>query len=114
MEFRKSSGPKQVEMPHKIKILLVNTKVPRETKKLVTRVATLRENYPTIADHILNALNEVAENALQYLVNIGKMAKDLTTDAKKKKFQKQFDKLGVSFDKKDHSFQTFGLPLFLL
>lgn len=82
-------------MSHKFRILLVNTKVPRETKILVTRVATLRENYPTIFDHILNALNEIAENALQYFVNISKI-KESTPDGKKK-FKQYFRKLGVSF-----------------
>lgn len=88
VEFRKSTGPKLVEMSHKLKILLVNTKVPRETKALVTLVATLREDHPVIVDCILEALNEIAQKALDCFISIGKN-RDL---------KQTFDKLGELTD----------------
>lgn len=44
-------------------LLLVNTKQSRSTSTEVAKVANLRETHPGIAEHLLNAINEVTESA---------------------------------------------------
>lgn len=75
VEFRKSTGAKIVDLPNKFKILLVNTKVPRETKVLVTRVASLREKHTVVVDTILDAMNTIAQDALECFSTISNKEK---------------------------------------
>lgn len=97
VEFRKSTGAKAVELPNKFKILLVNTKVPRQTKALATKVATLRNNHPSIVDTVLDAMNEVAEKALESLSFVSKeCAAVMDNNNIKEKLKEHYDKLGVS------------------
>lgn len=57
--YRKGQfNPMKVNMD--IRILVVNTKVSRNTKEIVSRVRTLRDKYPTIIDAILEAMDQVA------------------------------------------------------
>lgn len=92
VEFRKSSGAKVVDLPNKFKILLVNTKVPRETKVLVTRVATLREKHTVLVDTILDAMNTIAQNALECFSTISNKGKAVGNGLGVKEL---YEKLGV-------------------
>ena len=76
IEFCKGLIPKRHGLRHKLRILLVNTMVPRDTKRLVTKVAGLHELYPEVIDHILDAMHAVATNALECLMKINNISAD--------------------------------------
>lgn len=67
VEFRKGLAPKLLEVSSPLKILLVNTNVRRETKKMVSKVAALHHQYPDLTNNILNAMEDVSFIALQHL-----------------------------------------------
>ncbi|KAJ8916499.1 hypothetical protein NQ315_000141 [Exocentrus adspersus] len=67
VEFRKGLVPKLLPVSRPIRILLVDTKVQRDTKKLVWHVAALHKQYPDLTSNILNAMEDVAFIALQHL-----------------------------------------------
>ena len=50
-----------------LRILLINTKVPKNTKVQVANVRTLVNLLPSITDRILDAMDEVAINCLETL-----------------------------------------------
>ncbi|XP_018572384.1 mevalonate kinase [Anoplophora glabripennis] len=70
VEFRKGLAPKLLEMLRPLKILLINTKVSRETRKLVSKVAALHHQYPDLTNNILNAMEDVAFIALQHITSL--------------------------------------------
>lgn len=70
VEFRRNSTVKLVELHHKIKVLLVDTKVAKDTKAMVARVAALKQNYPGVVDNILSAMDNVANIAVQELCKL--------------------------------------------
>lgn len=72
VEFRKASGAKQLDIPLKFKVLLVNTKVPRNTVAMVRRVVTVREKYGGVIDAVLEALDAVALEALDCFKNFNR------------------------------------------
>lgn len=90
VEFRRTTGAKIVDLPNKFKILLINTKVPRETKMLVTRVATLREKHTVVVDTILDAMNTIAQDALECFSTIS------NKDKKGERLRDLYEKLMVS------------------
>ncbi|KAJ8956292.1 hypothetical protein NQ318_015028 [Aromia moschata] len=65
VEFRKGLAPKLLEGMCPLRILLINTHVPRETKKQVSKVARLHEQYPDLVENVLRAMEDVAFTALQ-------------------------------------------------
>lgn len=84
VQFRKEVGSKVVDMPRKLKILLINSKVPRETKALVGRVALLRQRHPIIVNKLLDAMNTIAEDALEYFLTISNTEKTAVNHKKLK------------------------------
>lgn len=52
-----------------LNILLTNSKVPRNTKQLVAGVKRLRDQFPTVVDTILEAINEIAKTLKHQLQN---------------------------------------------
>ncbi|KAK9874177.1 hypothetical protein WA026_002529 [Henosepilachna vigintioctopunctata] len=69
-------------------MMLINTKVSRNTKTLVSKVGDFVRNYPSIANHILEATHEVSKTALDYI--------ELLNDSTARDDQKAiaFEKLG--------------------
>lgn len=70
VKFRKEIGSNVVDLSSKFKILLINTKVPRETKAMVARVAALRQRHNVVVNTMLDAMNTIAEDALEYFLTI--------------------------------------------
>lgn len=70
VEFRKGTKPKLVPLNCPLKILLVNTKVPRETKKMVANVRQLYDEKPGDVERILDSLERIAQDALNNLINL--------------------------------------------
>jgi mevalonate kinase len=76
VEFRKGASPKLVEMTTKFSLILVNTKVPRNTKFLVKNVALKREKHRMIMDGILETMDEIAVKALDCMKKINRRMGD--------------------------------------
>lgn len=70
VEFRKGLAPKLLEWSRPLKMLLVNTNVQRETKKMVSKAAALHHKYPDLTNNILNAMEDVAFIALTHLTSL--------------------------------------------
>lgn len=67
VEFRKGTSPKMIPIKAIIEILLINSKVQRETKTLVAKVSQIRHKYPNAVDNILKAIEEIAVMAVYKL-----------------------------------------------
>ncbi|CAH0548749.1 unnamed protein product, partial [Brassicogethes aeneus] len=67
VEFRKGAPLKLLKINKNLKILLVNSKIPRNTKKMVAGVADLCQNQQNITCHILDAIEEVSKNFIRYV-----------------------------------------------
>lgn len=71
----KSGTSTPVEVPP-LQVLLVNTKVPRSTKALVTGVRERRERHPSVVDPILESLDSLAERGIQALHDLASAGRD--------------------------------------
>lgn len=67
VEFRKNETLRPIDDAKSMRVLLVDTKVPRSTKALVEKVAKLREKYPKIYDPILQSIDNVSLEALDII-----------------------------------------------
>lgn len=67
VEFRKGISPKLIPMKTTIQILLIDSNIQRETKTLVAKVSEFRQKYPKAVDNILNAMEDIAVNAVDKL-----------------------------------------------
>ena len=83
-----------------IEILLVNTRVTRNTKALVNSVKELHTKYPSIIDPILTSMDEVAERALFILNNLinTKLNNDKVyrTNSSSKLFEELYDLVDIN------------------
>ncbi|KAK4309148.1 hypothetical protein Pmani_019206 [Petrolisthes manimaculis] len=64
-----------------LQILLVNTKVSRSTKALVAGVRERRERLPSVIDPVLDALDALADRAVEVLHQIGSATDSTNIDA---------------------------------
>lgn len=99
VEYRKNSSMKLMEMRHKLKVLLINSNVPKDTKALVAKVAALKQKYPTIIDNILEAMDNISNIAVQELVKLDETysSENLTTEECDSEVSEIYNRLGVSF-----------------
>lgn len=67
VEFRKGSPLKLTPMKATIHILLINSKVQRETKTLVGKVAQLHRDYPRVIANVFEAMEEISLTAIKKL-----------------------------------------------
>lgn len=93
MEFRKGLAPKLLEMSHPLRILLINTNVQRETKKMVSKTAALHHRYPDLTNNILNAMEDVAFIALQHISCLCSLI-DFTEASVNKQIRERYEELG--------------------
>ncbi|XP_053616862.1 mevalonate kinase [Plodia interpunctella] len=82
VSFKKGEKPRFVDIRLNLKILLVDSRVSRETRALVVKVATLRQQNRETVDNILAAMDNIALTALQVLEKIGsgKCEADIDSD----------------------------------
>lgn len=85
LAFKKEMDNKIIDIPTKINILLIDTKVSRNTRALVSKVRELHNKYPDIINPILQAMDVIAETALNHI-------KSLEDDS-----DEIYEKLGVIF-----------------
>lgn len=67
LEFRKCDGVTLIPNAMKLKILLVDTKTQRSTKAMIDKTAKLKLMFPTVFDCIMDAIDNVAKEALKIL-----------------------------------------------
>lgn len=80
IEFRRGLSKPQITLipnPKYLNILMVNTKVARSTRKLVNSVAALRDNWMSIVDPILQAMDSVALSAAETIRRMSRIAEDM-------------------------------------
>nr|XP_027224874.1 LOW QUALITY PROTEIN: mevalonate kinase-like [Penaeus vannamei] len=71
----KGGASTPVEVPP-LQVLLVNTKVPRSTKALISGVRERRERHPSAIDPILDSLDALAERGIQALHDLASATRD--------------------------------------
>lgn len=91
LEFRKNDSMNFISNARKMKILLVDTRVQRSTKAQVEKTTNLKLTYPTVIDHILDAIDNISKEALQiFKKDIIQTHKD---DARMCEVHEEFNKL---------------------
>lgn len=96
VEFRKTTGANQLNIPLKLKVLLINTKVPRDTKAMVKRVHNLKERHGGVVECVLEALDCAAQEALECFKLLNKECLKIDTFKEQKLIVSQlYDRLGV-------------------
>lgn len=85
LAFKKDAEKNILDIPNSINVLMINTKVQRSTKALVSNVRFLYERHPDIINSILDAMDKIAVSA----VSCFKMLSGQCTNS-------VYDKLGVS------------------
>lgn len=88
VEFSKSTGAKRLEVPGKFRVLLVNTRVARDTKEMVRRFLSLKERHGAVVEPILEAMDNLVRDVLECF-------EQLHLDTCKER--KLYERLGVSF-----------------
>ncbi|KAF2901272.1 hypothetical protein ILUMI_04909 [Ignelater luminosus] len=106
VEFRKSTGPKQLNLCE-FRLLLVNTKVKRDTKRMVKNVLVLKQRHPEIIDLILNAMDEISKNAISCLRQLNHF--HVSNEWDELELQLWYDKLGELTDMNQHLLQALGV-----
>ncbi|XP_050502965.1 mevalonate kinase [Diabrotica virgifera virgifera] len=74
VEYRKGSLPKLIEATCPLKLLLINSNVPRETKKMVAKVAEYRRKYPMVLDHLLESMDQVATTVVDKISELSQLS----------------------------------------
>ncbi|KAI5634200.1 mevalonate kinase [Phthorimaea operculella] len=65
VSFKKGSKPRHLDIQMNLRVLLVDSRVTRETRQLVVKVAALRQRNKGAVDHIMEACDHVASTATQ-------------------------------------------------
>ncbi|XP_045771295.1 mevalonate kinase, partial [Maniola jurtina] len=82
VSFRKGSAARPLQLAARLRVLLVDTRVSRQTGQLAARVAALRARHPRAADCVIDACGHVADDAAQLLQQLpGDAAGDAADDA---------------------------------
>ncbi|XP_066600603.1 mevalonate kinase [Prorops nasuta] len=76
VEFSKSEGLQPIFSAYSMKILLVDTRVQRNTKQLVEKLYALKQKYPNVINQILDAIDSIAKYAVVILKKIRDMPED--------------------------------------
>ncbi|XP_059054838.1 uncharacterized protein LOC131848895 [Achroia grisella] len=82
VSFKKGGKPRVLNIRLNLRVLLVDSRVSRETRSLVVRVAALRQRNMAAVDHIMEACDHLAHTATQVLEKIssGKCESDTESD----------------------------------
>nr|AKO63320.1 mevalonate kinase [Leptinotarsa decemlineata] len=112
VEFRKGLPAKPLGINCLFKLLLINTKVPRETKVIVSNVAKLRDKYPDLVNNILNAMDDLAFNALQTIKALSELeaSGDKIQDHQAINIKQCYEQLGEPFSMNHNLLSALGTP----
>ncbi|XP_072939505.1 mevalonate kinase [Epargyreus clarus] len=72
ISFRKGAGPRVLDLELRLRVLLVDTRVSRETKALAAKVAAFREWNTAAVDSVMDACDHVTHTATEILENLSK------------------------------------------
>lgn len=81
VEFRKGDVPIPLNIKLEMRILLVDTKVPRQTKEMIKRVVNLRQWNGTAVDHVMEACDAIAKKGIEILQNLSSDKNKSSTDS---------------------------------
>ncbi|XP_072745943.1 mevalonate kinase-like [Anoplolepis gracilipes] len=90
IEFRRGESVKVLPNMPSLNILLVDSKISRNTKDLVERVAKTRQSFPVIIDSIFDSIDAVSKAALQVLGEIRDVQTTDDTDLLDSRYKKLF------------------------
>lgn len=71
VSFRKGSAPNNIRTAREIRGILVDTKVPKNTSVQIKKVVDLKSKHPKIVESILNSIDELTNEAMEYFVCLG-------------------------------------------
>lgn len=91
IEFRKEDGIKSIPNVKKMKVLLIDTRVQRNTKMQVEKSANLKRTYPTVINLIFDAIDNISKEALQILKRYSNQSQDDSTEIYEQR--EEFNKL---------------------
>ncbi|KAJ0173318.1 hypothetical protein K1T71_011494 [Dendrolimus kikuchii] len=82
VSFKKGSKPRHLDIRMDLRVLLVDSRVSRETRTLVMKVAAVRQRNTAAVDHIMDACDHIAHTATQVLEKLssGKCEPDTEAD----------------------------------
>lgn len=82
VSFKKGGRPRHLDIRMDLRVLLVDSRVARETRALVVKVAALRQRNAAAVDHIMDACEHIANTATQILEKLssGKCEQDTEAD----------------------------------
>ncbi|KAJ8711255.1 hypothetical protein PYW07_008497 [Mythimna separata] len=81
VSFKKGSKPRHLDIKMDLRVLLVDSRVSRETRALVVKVAALRQRNTAAVDHILDACDHVAHTATQVLEKLSSGKCEIDSEA---------------------------------
>eukprot|EP00095_Tigriopus_kingsejongensis_P001509 maker-scaffold220_size252247-snap-gene-0.12 protein:Tk01509 transcript:maker-scaffold220_size252247-snap-gene-0.12-mRNA-1 annotation:"mevalonate kinase" len=76
LSYQSSIGKTPLKAPENLRILLINTRVSRNTKALVERVRCKAFEYPKVTSCILDAIDTVSHHCLDTLTQIRKISEE--------------------------------------
>lgn len=91
VSFRKGVEPQPIKTTHEIRCILVDTKVPKDTKVQVRKVADLKQRFPKVVDAVLNGMDELTSEAAECLFCLG-LAEELPNS-----FDEIYNRLNVRY-----------------
>lgn len=77
VEFRKGQTPTLIKLKNPLKVLLINTKVPRETKKMVEIARKVLESRPDYFNTTLERMESIAQDAITNITNLNNDSVDI-------------------------------------
>lgn len=82
VSFKKGTKPRHLDIRLNLRVLLVDSRVNRETHALLVKVAGIRQRNTAAVDHVMNALDDIAHTATQVLEKLagGKCPADTDAD----------------------------------
>lgn len=97
VEFSKTTGAEQLAIPLKFQILLVNTKVAKDTKAMVKRTMGLKERHGGVVEAVFEAMDAVAREALECFKSLNREFLRIDTFKEQKLVVAElYERLGVS------------------
>ncbi|XP_017786743.1 PREDICTED: mevalonate kinase [Nicrophorus vespilloides] len=97
VEFRKGEEPKPLRLGKQLKAMLIDTKVPKNTKALVQKVLDTKLRFPTIIENTLDSMEVISNLAVK------------TLKAMDGKNDKQFHILGELADMNQNMLRILGV-----
>lgn len=80
VSFRKGNEPVSLHTSQEIRGILVDTRVPKNTGEMVKKVEVLKERHPKVVESILESIEELCGEAVEYFSCLGLLDKAGSTE----------------------------------